>query len=728
VAVLFPTNADTDQYNVQAGAVQTLAFDIPQGIFYYFDASDAGPTNLGTWINIDRAFDGGYETLAAGDNDGILKGTGTNAPSSGPTITHVRVRRTTTASSQFKDLDVPPGGWTWAKLQALHVEFDSSGSPDSVKIYDSDGGTLLGDANSGGPITSIARCDIEVNYEEPYLILLATGDDNVETWTTPVGFSKYYEVNDQQGDDCSIVCFYARAESAALPRVDLRRSASEEQVGVLMVVRNIDLVNPLAATHKFVSRENTNAPDPISTDVAQAKGATVIALTGNRTDAQHLGETASAWDTSPPSGYTIESAATAVQDSNTAGAPGRLQMGTGAGDAQQTWAYKQVTAGDVEDPGPFAGFTGTRDHKVVTFGFNGFALIDQAAFRFRDDDGGSETTAGWTADVNIDISLDAATVDKQFRLRFLLVNDSSIIEVKSSSDWVLEYSLNGGLYTPIGDSDDTSKAVRLGVAAGIVDLENTTQQIGSGSFTAGKVRDDNNTNAGLSNIGLDVSEETEFEYSLVLESDFLATNDVIDFRWRRGISDLGRLPAYTATPRVTVELVSGDATETVTDPVGVTDDVSRVAPAERTATDDADVTDATPHALTIIRSIIDPVGATDDTPSNITKAEIVIDPVGVTDDTLRVVDFVRLVTEAVAVTDDTTRVVPFVRTATDPVGVTDLAIDDFTPGLAVEVKIRPVSDVTVAGWDTAPTASQPLWEQLDEETPSDTDYIFAETP
>lgn len=47
---------------------------------------------------------------------------------------------------------------------------------------------------------------------------------------------------------------------------------------------------------------------------------------------------------------------------------------------------------------------------------------------------------------------------------------------------------------------------------------------------------------------------------------------------------------------------------------------------------------------------------------------------------------------------------------------------------SLETVVRPVSDVAAAGWDTAPTASQPLWDQLDEASPSDTDYIFTETP
>jgi hypothetical protein len=57
--------------------------------------------------------------------------------------------------------------------------------------------------------------------------------------------------------------------------------------------------------------------------------------------------------------------------------------------------------------------------------------------------------------------------------------------------------------------------------------------------------------------------------------------------------------------------------------------------------------------------------------------------------------------------------------STDSVGVLDITT-------LLEPAVRPVSDVSGAGWDTAPSASQDLFAQLDEETPSDTDYIFSE--
>lgn len=48
--------------------------------------------------------------------------------------------------------------------------------------------------------------------------------------------------------------------------------------------------------------------------------------------------------------------------------------------------------------------------------------------------------------------------------------------------------------------------------------------------------------------------------------------------------------------------------------------------------------------------------------------------------------------------------------------------------LVLETVVRPVEDIFDDGWDSAPTASQDLWAQVDEETASDTDYIYTTDP
>ncbi len=145
------------------------------GDTYYFDASDGGPTDPDTeWVSDSQAFNGSVgdgavqNTANVGSaTTGYLEGEGTTAPASGGTISQVMTRvfydigtgaeleyRVTTDAagetlvtvpsaslpepptgaiwSEWFQVSVPSGGWTWAKLQALEVRFwdpsnDSSG-------------------------------------------------------------------------------------------------------------------------------------------------------------------------------------------------------------------------------------------------------------------------------------------------------------------------------------------------------------------------------------------------------------------------------------------------------------------------------------------------------------------------------------------------------------------------------------------------------------------------
>ena len=127
---------------------------------YYFDASDAGPTDEGTvWTGDANAFDGDTATSATTSTVGSastnrLLAEGTNAPATGGTILDVE-RRVFGSSSDgtgdmwvrvytdgegellwntsllnlssagawnpWASLTVPSGGWTWAKIQALET-------------------------------------------------------------------------------------------------------------------------------------------------------------------------------------------------------------------------------------------------------------------------------------------------------------------------------------------------------------------------------------------------------------------------------------------------------------------------------------------------------------------------------------------------------------------------------------------------------------------------------
>jgi hypothetical protein len=132
---------------------------------YYFDASDAGPTDPDvSWTNDSNAFDGDETTTATTTTSGTettdeLSGEGTNAPATGGTISSVEARiytgtvgtqnwriytdaaaesllnTSTTADdtwSSWSTLTVPSGGWTWAKIQALELILWASTQPGEV--------------------------------------------------------------------------------------------------------------------------------------------------------------------------------------------------------------------------------------------------------------------------------------------------------------------------------------------------------------------------------------------------------------------------------------------------------------------------------------------------------------------------------------------------------------------------------------------------------------------
>ena len=152
---------------------------------YYFDASDAGPTDAsGDWNTDADAFDGNRATSAqkSGSGGGVLSGEGTTAPTTGSAIGDVAVLvslngfgsvsnplnitveedsvgGTTLGSFTVSNssaltveilLTAPAGGWTWQKVNDLAISFDSTDSNGQVfaadvKVYDSNGRGYLED-------------------------------------------------------------------------------------------------------------------------------------------------------------------------------------------------------------------------------------------------------------------------------------------------------------------------------------------------------------------------------------------------------------------------------------------------------------------------------------------------------------------------------------------------------------------------------------------------------
>jgi hypothetical protein len=139
---------------------------------YYFNASDAGPTDPGgVWTSDANAFDGNTGTFASTTTGGstssnYLMGEGTNAPTSGNTITQVRARiRASTADPEtvsaaiytdglgellgtptrsnvvqgygsYVILSTPSGGWTWQKINDLETKIYLSNTSTFVSIVE----------------------------------------------------------------------------------------------------------------------------------------------------------------------------------------------------------------------------------------------------------------------------------------------------------------------------------------------------------------------------------------------------------------------------------------------------------------------------------------------------------------------------------------------------------------------------------------------------------------
>lgn len=181
---------------------------------FYFDGSDVpanDPDNA--WDNETNSDDGNVDTDAT--NTSLADGTkdfeyveiqGTNASGSGR-ISFVSVRTHRGVSwSSYDILDVPAGGWTWAKIAALETRFWYDGTiPDTCQdeIYvDGDaGGTSLGGNDALGG-KKISKIEIKVTYTPIYGSDVSTGDDN-----TPIAPSVAY-VNLESGS-LSFQCFGA---------------------------------------------------------------------------------------------------------------------------------------------------------------------------------------------------------------------------------------------------------------------------------------------------------------------------------------------------------------------------------------------------------------------------------------------------------------------------------------------------------------------------------------
>jgi len=168
-------------------------------------------------------------------------------------------------------------------------------------------------------------------------------------------------------------------------------------------------------------------------------------------------------------------------------------------------------------------------------------IFDQDSFRGREDDG-SETAATWIAAANTDWT---QNVDANFRIRFLIQETNG--GPNNNSQLQLQYNKNSGGWN---DVNGTSSNAQSSLSTHFADDDNTTQQLGSGTFiTPNSGMDEDNGLAGeLNDIDFAGNDEVEVEYCLQLLSADVADGDTIQFRV---LVDSTAISA-TNTPTVTV--------------------------------------------------------------------------------------------------------------------------------------------------------------------------------
>jgi len=181
---------------------------------YYFDGSDAGAVDTdAVWTDETNTDDGststyGYTTTLGSETTNEVIIEGTNAPASGADIFSVRARYYANFSggdgwSDYVELSIPSGGWTWAKLQALEAityYTQQIGEYGALSIYTNGLGERLLQVIAHNEIATtqynLYKIELEVTPYKTFELTEATG---TTTTTTTVGGGINIKVN--IGDD-----------------------------------------------------------------------------------------------------------------------------------------------------------------------------------------------------------------------------------------------------------------------------------------------------------------------------------------------------------------------------------------------------------------------------------------------------------------------------------------------------------------------------------------------
>ncbi len=172
------------------------------------------------------------------------------------------------------------------------------------------------------------------------------------------------------------------------------------------------------------------------------------------------------------------------------------------------------------------------------------ATFDQDSFRGRNDDG-SETTATWKANANINWT---QAVDENFRVRFLIQETAGVAESNFKED--LQYNLNGAGWNDVDDS--TSLVVRMSLSGNFAHGDDTTQQVGAGTFVVDNDgMNETNPPGGTMVPDFAGNDETEFEFCVQIRGADVNDADTVELRITKAGTALN---SYTNTPSITVEV------------------------------------------------------------------------------------------------------------------------------------------------------------------------------
>ncbi|MCH9046449.1 MAG: hypothetical protein IIA40_10120 [SAR324 cluster bacterium] len=169
-------------------------------------------------------------------------------------------------------------------------------------------------------------------------------------------------------------------------------------------------------------------------------------------------------------------------------------------------------------------------------------ILNQDGFRGRNDDG-SESAATWKAALNTDWT---QAVDENFRIRFLVTETGGA--ASNNVQPQLQYNLNSAGWN---DVNATSLVARSSLSPNFAEGDNTTQQLGAGTFiTPNSGMDEDEGLAGeANNIDFAGNDEVEVEFCLQIRGADVVDSDTLQFR----VTNAGTLlDNYNQTPTVTV--------------------------------------------------------------------------------------------------------------------------------------------------------------------------------